>query len=108
MGNIVYRNEPRQPDFMNAVLDFSFAGRVKARFKIKQKGDEMWIGVASNVKYLEERHSWERAPLGQWAYYGGRSNETYVLKEGDDGQLLPVTSWRNDSYGYRSRPGDIK
>jgi len=64
-------------DFQNALLDFSFRGRCKVRFRIHEKGDEMWLGVVGNPNYLDEDTFTGRGVIGQWAFYCGRTREQY-------------------------------
>jgi len=64
-------------DFQNALLDFSFRGRCKVRFRIHEKGDEMWLGVVGNPNYLDEDTFSGLGEKGQWAFYCGRTRERY-------------------------------
>jgi len=60
------------PDFRNALLDFSFRGRCMIRFRIHQKGDEMWLGVIGDPSNLQE-NKWLHRGRGQlWNFYCGR------------------------------------
>jgi len=61
------------PDYRYALLDFSFCGRCMIRFKIHQKGDEMWFGVIGDQNVLDERTLWKRGGKGSiWSYYCGQ------------------------------------
>jgi len=73
------------PDFQNALLDFSFRGSCTIRFKIRKKGDEMWLGVVGDPSDLDEKRCYDRGVKGQWSYYCGRSWKRY---EADDCRKL--------------------
>lgn len=64
-----------QPDYQYAILDFSFRGRCIVRFKVHQKGNEMWFGVVGDINVLDERKWIKRgASEGKiWSYYCGRA-----------------------------------
>merc|ERR1719320_1373903 len=66
------------PDFQNALLDFSFHGSCKIRFKVRKKGDEMWLGVVGDLDDLQERSG--RALKGQWAFYCARTRDEYHIQ----------------------------
>jgi len=68
------------PDSQNALLDFSFCGSCMIRFKIRKKGDEMWLGVVGDLNDLNERNEWinRRRWRGQWSYYLGRTQDHYL------------------------------
>jgi len=60
------------PDWQNALLDFSFRGRCKIRFKIHEKGDEMWLGVVGDPLNLMENKVLHRGRGLLWSFYCGR------------------------------------
>jgi len=67
------------PDYQYALLDFSFRGRCMIRFKIHQKGDEMWLGVVGDQYALDER-KWIKRGAREgtiWSYYCGRTRSRY-------------------------------
>jgi len=78
---VMYNGEP--PAFPNALLDFSFCGSCMIRFKIRKKGDEMWLGVVGDLNALDESTlGYSRGWRGQWTYYLGRTRTNYRLDNG--------------------------
>jgi len=66
------------PDYRYALLDFSFCGRCRIRFRIHQKGDEMWFGIVGDQRVLNEKTLWKRGGRGRiWSYYCGINDSRY-------------------------------
>jgi len=66
------------PDWQNALLNFSFRGRCVIRFKVHEKGDEMWLGVTGDQYNLGEDKVLHRGRGLLWSYYCGRKPYYYI------------------------------